>query len=69
MTPTYTSQDPELAFDEIAADVLSFMGNTVDEEIMFVGISLGAFWARHLAKAIPNSTLVMLNPFYHRHRI
>lgn len=67
MTPTYTSEDPVKAFDDIAEQVLSFVDANDDEEIMFVGISLGAFWARHLANAIDNATLVMFNPSLEPH--
>ena len=60
LRPTYTSEDPHKAHKELRKFLADHI--TLGDELLFVGISLGGFWARHFANEWPGSKLVMLNP-------
>lgn len=59
------SYDSAATHSEIAFDLENFV-NTVyvdkSEELIFVGCSMGGYWARYLANRFNASKLIMLNP-------
>lgn len=61
LTPTYPSNNPHLAH--------IYLSNYTDEKLeyhktdaIFIGHSLGGFWARHLANMFGAKKLVLINP-------
>jgi predicted esterase YcpF (UPF0227 family) len=53
---SYDYLNPEVAEKQIQAAIVE------DEPLVFIGNSLGGFWARHFANKYPTSQLIMINP-------
>ncbi len=62
LTPSYNYNDA----DKTAEYLLNFVNDAIkehdDNELIFIGTSLGGFWARYLANQFYGSVLIMLNP-------
>ncbi len=64
LTPTYPSNNPHLAHIYLTGYTKSKM-EYHNSDAIFVGHSLGGFWARHLARTFGASYLVLANPSLH----
>ena len=53
----YSSTNPSKAYVDIFNNI-----DKDDNEMIFIGVSLGGFWARYFANQYPNSKLIMINP-------
>jgi len=69
LTPSYTYHDPDLAYRELKDFVTDALKSHPDEyDLVFIGISLGGFWARKLAETFAADKLILLNPSLAPHR-
>lgn len=60
----YSSMNPSQAYTDIANNI-----DKEDNEMIFIGVSLGGFWARYFANQYPNSKLIMINPALYAHEL
>lgn len=68
LTPSYPSEHADKTAFHLKAIVDTALANNIDEaELIFIGVSLGGFWARYLANLYPGCKLVMLNPAIEAH--
>jgi predicted esterase YcpF (UPF0227 family) len=66
-TPSYQYQDANNTAFFLKEYVDKLLDEHHEEQIIFIGISLGGFWARYLANMYRGSKLVMLNPALEAH--
>lgn len=64
LAPTYTSDDPNIAISELTEYIKQAIANAPkDEELMLIGTSLGAYYARYLAEQF-HAKAVLINPVF-----
>ena len=61
---TYISNDPKEIYTSFCDSISNSMEYYKDQEIILLGTSLGAFWAKHLAK-VYKSKCIIINPALH----
>lgn len=61
LAPTYPTNNPHLAHIRLC-DYVETKIQDYNSDVIFVGHSLGGFWARHLAKTFGASRLILINP-------
>ena len=61
-TPTYPTNNPHLAHIFLTDLVRKEIADHNDYNILFIGVQLGGFWARHLARIFPPAKIALLNP-------
>ena len=59
---SYSTYDPGLCHDRFCKSINYAIQYHNDNDIMFIGTSLGAFWAKYLSSQYKNSKYVMINP-------
>lgn len=63
IAPTYNTSGSKGEIEkEFIEQIRSAQDEFNEQEIAFIGSSLGGFWARHLANKFPGSKLIMINP-------
>lgn len=61
LAPTYPTNNPHLANMRLT-DYADSKMRYYDTDAVFVGVSLGGFWARHLARTYGAARLILINP-------
>ena len=63
ITPTYRYYNPDSAFMDLREQIqTAILLNPADDQLVFIGVSLGGFWARYFANEFSADKLIMLNP-------
>lgn len=62
--PTYPSDAPKAAIEYLTDYIEEVMEHSDDDELVLVGTSLGAYYARYLAEEMFPAKLVLINPVY-----
>jgi predicted esterase YcpF (UPF0227 family) len=70
LTPTYCTFDPEAASKALSDALESHIEQHPNDDITIIGVSLGGFWARWLAKTSTSCPrLILINPLIHANNL